>query len=114
MTPSEFAILREDISKLFDKADDCAKTGVRIEQKVDTHKEYIDDCNHFRIEQIKKNGEIDANFLRLKLTKEIKTQFNGDERRKASITFDRIVRILTVTAITIFGILTLLLRFEIL
>ena len=114
MTPSEFALLREDIGKLYEKADDCAKTGTRIETKLETHKEYIDGCYAFRKEQRILNNGFNEKLLKIKITKEIKAEYNGEDRRVSNLRYDRIFRILAIALPTIVGIFIVLDKFEIL
>jgi|TARA_R100000789_G_scaffold96402_1_gene97828 hypothetical protein len=114
MTPSEFAMLREDIGRLYEKADDCAQTGARIEAQLVTHREYIDECYAFREKQVIFNNGVNEKFLKIKITRELKAEYTGDDRINANIIFDRIVRILTVTTIAVFGIFTILFKFGIL
>jgi len=104
----------DDVSALMGKLDtihkdieECAKENAVNTSNVSRHEDLISGLYDDRNDHSSRLDTIETTY-------DIEQKHDGEDRRSRNLIFDRVTRILTISAIVIFGILTLLSRIGIL
>jgi hypothetical protein len=107
MTSDDVISLHSKLDTIHSDIKECAKENAVNTSNVSRHEELISGLYDDRNNHSSRLNTIETTY-------DLEQKHDGEDRRSSNHTFDRVTRILTITAIVVFGILTVLSRIGIL